>query len=188
MYFVNPQLSGPIAQALISGMQLSYGQYDRFVNYLYNADLETLSDQDLSYLGIVVGCPWPFTSSPGSGYNFFTFSSSISFPEIADTGFSDIGETYGGHMIWSTQPYQNLAPRNYYESSLTSFTKMKRNGFSLYQLDIFCNSLFSGYSFVWDGPNIKVELVGTPDNNSFVTAQYTMDLLTQDPAVVFTYV
>ena len=188
MYLINPQLSGPVAQSLMSGIQLNYRQYDPYINYLYNMSLTGASDGDLYNIGIIMGCPWPYIANPDTQFsNSFTFSDAALYPEIGTDGFSDDAGTFGGLLIGSGSGYASLIPRNYYQAILTQFASIKASGFSLVGLDNFCASITSGYTISWTTPDIYVTFQSFTDTYTIQIAQYVMNLLTQHPAVFFAY-
>ena len=194
---VSSSFSGPYAQGLINALQQEWSQplngvsRDGILIYWYNLSLDTAQPNELSFIGYLIGYPWP--SAPAltfTGGNF-TFGRAVDYPLTSTTlGFgSAVNYPNGppGGFLGSVFPITggNLIPQWAYAKMLKAIAYLKFNGLSLRTIDIATNMLWSSY-YINQGyapHDIKIDLSGGAAVSDAWMVQAVFDFFTTDPYI-----
>lgn len=125
--YINPQLSGSYATAMIQGAFQVYSQYLPAIQYFYNLSIDTAATPELFSIATYLGIGWPSYT----GYvNPFTFGDSGTFPAINyATGFGDSANpNTGGVFIDATGANNALIPSSELRPLLKALAKTRSIG------------------------------------------------------------
>lgn len=123
------QFSGPYAQTLMSTVQEHMDEYTPILDYFYTLSIDTADTDQLAFIGLIVGYPWPSAPTGIFGDNNFVFGEASSFP-VDDplTGFGNLSGTIGGRFSSSDPTVGNLIPIDSYRALLKQVAYLKFHG------------------------------------------------------------
>lgn len=184
--FLLKRLNGPIAQATIDGMQLSFDSAKELTSYLYTISIDTAYEKELEEIGKLIGFPRPFVPNEYLTNNQFTFFDNPGTVTIdLDHGFGDLDfPEIGGRF---TDIDQNLVklPLDVYRQVLKKFAYIKYTGFSIESIDNLMSLTGGDYEIAWNA-NHDIEVTFTPALSSIYVYVYGIifNIFCTNPTVI----
>jgi hypothetical protein len=149
--YINPQLSGPYATAMIQGAFQVYSQYLPAIQYFYNLSIDTAATPELFSIATYLGIGWP---SYTGFVNPFAFGDSATFPVVNYAyGFGDSSNpNTGGVFIDANGSGSALIPSSELRQLLKAIAKTRQIGQITVQVidEIIMSILVTGtYTMNW---------------------------------------
>ncbi len=194
--YLTPQLSGPVIQATIDGIQAAVQAPLPLIQYWAALSIALAQDVDgmLDYVGVLVGYPRPIVS------NIFFLATPLILADatlapvdsIAD-GLSDAtGDMLiGGELDTALRSVGNIMPADWYRQLLPIFAQAKYLGLSLYIVDLiaaWANAAGpgTGYTISRDAyDNINVVFTTSIDPRALYLANMTVAAIETLPLVTY---
>ena len=165
------QLSGPVAQSVIQGIQNALNEDLPLINYWGTLSLLTAQDVDgtLDYVGDLAGYPRPLVSNI-----FFGNTQPFLFIDVSQYPMQNILMGFSDSATWTATPYapsnpggwldtalpsvSNIMPAAYYQQLIPIFAQIKYNGLSIAGVDALAswantNGGGTGYTIARDAYN-----------------------------------
>jgi hypothetical protein len=184
--FLLKRLNGPVSQATIDGMKLSFDAAKELTAYMYTVNIDTAYEKELEEIGKLIGFPRPFVPNEYLTDNqFIFFDDSDTVTIDYDHGFSDLDfPEIGGRF---TDIDQNLVklPLDVYRPLLKKFAYIKYNGFSISTLDNLMSLTGDSYAISWNA-NHDIEVTFTPALSSIYVYVYELifNIFCTNPTVI----
>jgi hypothetical protein len=192
-----PQLSGPIAQAIVTGIQNAFQEPLPLIQYWSTLSILTAQDVDgtLNYVGALSGYPRPLVGD--IFYNaFLLILADALLPPVNSTtyGLSDAAtwpSGPGGQLDTALPISTNVMPATWYQQMLPIVAFAEYYGLSLQVVDILAawantNGGGTGYTIIRDQyNNIVVVFTSYTDPRTLYIANLVVGALETLPLVVF---
>ena len=141
------QFSGPYVQTFMETIQTHMDEYLPIIEYFYELAIDTAEPEQLAFIGLIVGYPWPAAPSGIFGDNNFVFGEEADFPVIDNlTGFGDLTGSIGGLFSSSNPAIGNLIPIFQYRILLKQVAYLKFHGLTLVSIDKVCQVFGPSYT------------------------------------------
>jgi hypothetical protein len=202
------QLSGPVVQSVIQGIQNALNEDLPLINYWGTLSLLTAQDVDgtLDYVGSLAGYPRPLVSNI-----FFGNTQPFLFTDVSLYPFNSVPDGFSDAATWTATPYQpvanpggfldtalppasNIMPVAYYQQLIPIFAQIRYSGLSLAGVDAlaaWCNTNGGGtgytitrdqYMNIWVTFNTFVAITCLEIVNMIVAVLETLPLVVfQEP-------
>jgi hypothetical protein len=184
--FLLKRFNGPVAQAMIDGIQSSFDYTKELTSYLYTISIDTAYERELEEIGKIIGFPRPFVPNEYLASNQFTFFDDPDTVTIdLNHGFGDLAfPEIGGRF---TDIDQNLVklPIDAYRPLLKKFAYIKYNGLSIATLDNLFSLTGESYSIAWNAAH-DIEVTFTPALSSIYVYVYGLifNVFCTNPTVI----
>lgn len=197
--FLSSQLSGPVVQAVIQGLQNAIQEPLGLVNYWSTLSILTAQDADgtLDYVGALSGFPRPLVSN----VFFSTFLLILTDSAFWTPGFIDLTYGLSDAALWPTGPggeldtaipaVTNIMPAAWYQQLIPTFATAKYGGLTVSVVDAlgaWANTQGGGTGYVlrWDRfDNVAVVFTTFIDPRALSVVNMIVAALETLPLVVF---
>ena len=192
-----PQLSGPVAQAVVTGIQNAFQEPLPLIQYWSTLSILTAQDVDgtLNYVGALSGYPRPLVGDIFYSAFLLILADALSPPVNSTTyGLSDAAtwpSGPGGQLDTALPISTNEMPATWYQQMLPIVAQAEYYGLSLQIVDILAawantNGGGTGYTILRDSyNNIVVVFTSYTDPRTLYIANLVVQALETLPLVVF---
>lgn len=135
--YLAQQFSGPVSQATIDAAKAQFDKTQFELDYMYEADIDTIQTDFLYYIGVWCGLPWPLAPEGTFDEDMLVFGQASAYPESSALNGFNAG------LFFSTSVVDLVrVPRDVYLKLLKAWCKMRVEGVSVRTIE----SLVSAFS------------------------------------------
>ncbi len=146
--FLATQLSGALAQTVIDSACSEYDLVEEIALYLATISIDTAQAQELAFIGLWMGLPWPTADITIFEGIDLTFGDISDFPTYdPQKGFGDLdNQTIGGLWASLTPSDVQRIPTEKYRLILKIWAIAKANGISIHTIDVIAKVFSDDYT------------------------------------------
>lgn len=178
--YLAQQFSGPVSQAIINSAKAQFDKTQFELDYIKNADIDTVQTDLLYYIGIWCGLPWPLAPEGTFEENMFWHSQAIDYPETSALhGFS-------AGLLSSTSIVDMVQyPREVYVKLLKAWCKLRVEGLSLATIELLVSSFSTNYTLSYDAnKDIVFTFLPNIESSSLFALRWLIPIVTTSPSVI----
>jgi len=146
------QLSGPLAQSLIDSIEVCESDIDSIFEYFYGLSIDTAEENELVFIGLIIGVPWPTAPAGTFDDSVLIFGESGSLGTVIDPnqGLGDIEAGRGGLWRGTSDVSTQKMPIGKYRLLLKAIARLKWGRLSFATMDEVIAVFSYNYVYLWD--------------------------------------
>lgn len=146
------QLSGPLAQSLIDAIEACESEVDSILEYFYGLSIDTADTNELVFIGLIIGVPWPTAPAGTFDDSVLIFGESGSLGTVIDPnqGLGDLETGRGGLWRGTSDIAVQKMPIAKYRLLLKAIAKLKWGRLSFSTMDEVIAVFSHTYVYLWD--------------------------------------
>jgi len=178
--YLAQQFSGPVSQATIDAAKSQFDKTQFELDYMYEADIDTVQTDLLYYIGVWCGLPWPLAPEGTFDENMFIFSQASAYPENSSLHGFDAG------LLSSTSVVDLVKyPREVYLKLLKAWCKIRVEGVSVKTVESLVSAFSTNFTLSHNGDkDLVFTFLPNIEGSSLFALRWLLPIVAVNPGVV----
>ena len=150
--YLPKQLNGYVLEAYAEALKQEIEKTEFVIDYLANLSIATANDTEAENIGRIIGYLRPIVPVGFDEDNVFLFGT-LTMSVDSEIGMGNAGTDTGGRLSTTELSDSNYMALDMYRRVLKAMAIIKRNGITLYSIDMIAASVSNDYDIEYDEDN-----------------------------------
>ena len=150
--YLPKQLNGYVLEAYAEALKQEIEKTEFVIDYLANLSIATANDTEAENIGRIIGYLRPIVPVGFDEDNVFLFGT-LPMSVESEIGMGNAGTDTGGRLSTTELSDSNYMALDMYRRVLKAMAIIKRNGITLYSIDMIAASVSNDYDIEYDEDN-----------------------------------
>lgn len=178
--YLAQQFSGPVSQATIDAAKTQFDKTQFELDYMYEADIDTIQTDLLYYIGVWCGLPWPLAPEGTFTENMLLFGQASTYPD------EDALHGLGAGLFSSLSIIDMVRyPREVYLKLLKAWCKMRVEGVSVRTIESLVSAFSLNYTISYNADkDLVFTFLPNIEGSSLFALRGLLPIVAVSPSVV----